>query len=934
MLYRYDDFMWKIIYNVLNKEKHLNIVIDKEKRNTESIDEKVVENILREKYMHGGHLDILKSMFNMILLHHGDTPSCDEFNLPYLDQSILNLLNSFKLASLKDSSEGYAILSNFKSINDMVIIKTSKTKKDNRGILFEYFIGTIGINKLRTLIPNFSYTLAIFKYNPLLIGKDRKIDVKRFCKEDSEDTRFYVVYEKIKGISMDDFVHNMIDDNDVHKLLTYILQIAFALIIAQREIGYVHYDLHTDNIILRKLPSPRVIEYDIDGKTYRIETDAIPTIIDYGFSHFVYQGIPLGGKTMQKLGIIPTLTSKGFDLYKVIMYILNRSFKQKISRFPSFKKISWIIEYFKNDPFGIYKAYQTKNLDSMTSAFDIGWENFYNLTNNSPLYNDHPMGFINWVQQVNKPFWDKYVKVSDSLYNIPSNNILESYGAKIDGKRIFNSEILDSIDDCSILENDHRSYIINKYVSDEFTKILDTFGMYIKNPDIVRKKIKFLSDKSEKNRETYRQNDLTILSIYTEELISVQQSIDLNEYEKRISHIRAIFDIKRLYPRMKILQSYIETYNNYKMFIEYSKISSRVVSDSSIDEYHSKALSIYKSYEQSKSEYIFEKLRNQLDIINRVLYDNDKNYIDPSRWYVTNLFTDSLTTIQYVVDDIRLFYPEIEYAFIDIEKIVYNIALVLIIKRSTAIYVPPRSGIQMKIAVLSSREEVNYLMYKYFKPKDISVSNFLDIVSDTIKPDGEIYNQLEKMFDRKNIPESFNGIKIVIDNERYNTLKLEDKLTLLDTGSPEMSYNILDYIGVDETNVTTINLSGIDKTFINQTESNVNGKFPFASDYFSLITSLMVLHTIDDISDLLSEIHRVLKPKGLFIIREYDSGMPWQKIISDIDTIIRSKNTSPKQNFYMSSRQIKDILKRNGFVFVDERVDSNLTKYFIFSKTL
>ncbi|MDD4930919.1 MAG: methyltransferase domain-containing protein [Candidatus Colwellbacteria bacterium] len=930
MSYRYEDFIWKIIYKVLSKEKHLNITIDKDKQNTENIDEKVVDNILKEKYMNGSHLDVLKSMFNMILLHHTEGSSDDEFNLPYLDPSILNLLTSFKLASLKDTSEGYAMLSNFKSINDMVIVKTSKTKKDNKSILFEYFIGTIGINKLRTLIPNFTYTLAIFKCNPLPISEDKKIDIKRFCKEESEDTRFYVVYEKIKGMSIDDFVHRMLDDDDVHRLLTYIIQIAFALIIAQREIGYVHYDLHTDNIILRKLPSPKVIEYDIDGKTYRIETDAIPTIIDYGFSHFVYQGIPVGGKTMPNLGIIPTLTSKGFDLYKLVMYIMNGCFKKRGVNF--FNKISWVMDYFTDDPFGIHTAYKTKNPEYINTAFGVGWKKFYNVTPTSPIYHDPPMNFLKWVSQVNKPFWDKSVKVSDSLYNVPSNNIIESYRAKIEGRRIFNSEIMDSIDDCSILDTDHRSYIINKYVSDEFEKILDTFGNYIKDHRSLRKKIKRLSDKSEKNREQYQQNDLALLTIYTDELFTVQNSILLDGYENKLD-IHSVRDIKRLNSKMKILCEYIETYNNYRMFIEYSKISSRLTTDSSIDEYKSKAVSIYKKFEQIKSEYIFETLRQQLNIVNEVVYIGTY-YKHPNVWRISDTFTDALITLQYIVDDIRFFYPDVVYAYKDIEKMVYKIARDLL-KRSSPIYVPPRSEIQFNIASVCSPDDLSYIMYKNFKPRDISISDFINTIQRENMKDGEIYHLLDTKFDKVKHPLSITPyFKSIVESDVYKRLKI-DTIKCLDLGSPIMenrTREILDILNVSEKDFITVDLSDIGKRFMNTVAVNSEGKFPFISGYFSIITAFMVLHNVSDIEDRLSEIHRILKPGGLFIMREYDSGTQCQKVVSDIDKILTDRTTIKHQSFYMSSEDWNKLMYTNGFRLLQEKIDSSLTKYTLYTR--
>ena len=94
----YKDFQWEIIFKILSEEKHLNLFIDKEKQTIENIDEKVVDNILSQKYMKGNNLDILKSMFNTVLMHHVDSEdSSDKLKLPYLDNSIVNLLNSFKL---------------------------------------------------------------------------------------------------------------------------------------------------------------------------------------------------------------------------------------------------------------------------------------------------------------------------------------------------------------------------------------------------------------------------------------------------------------------------------------------------------------------------------------------------------------------------------------------------------------------------------------------------------------------------------------------------------------------------------------------------------------------------------------------------------------------------------------------------------------------
>ena len=45
----YEDFIWEIIKNILQKETHVDIAIDKDKKIFD-IDEKVVNNILNKNY--------------------------------------------------------------------------------------------------------------------------------------------------------------------------------------------------------------------------------------------------------------------------------------------------------------------------------------------------------------------------------------------------------------------------------------------------------------------------------------------------------------------------------------------------------------------------------------------------------------------------------------------------------------------------------------------------------------------------------------------------------------------------------------------------------------------------------------------------------------------------------------------------------------------
>lgn len=940
----YDDFIWEMIYKILKTESHVD-TIDKDTQNFD-IDEKVVYNILDKNYMDAKYLELLKSMF-LNILHH---TTSKEFNIKYL--------TSLKLASLKNTSEGYALLSNFKSIHDMVIVKTARDADDNRDILYEYFIGTIGINTIRSLTPNFAYTLALFQCNPLPI-KNNKIDLKKFCNDDkdskdSKDSRNYVIYEKIVGESMHDFIKKATTSNDIYKIQTYILQLVFALIIAQKEIGFVHYDLHTDNIILRKLLSPKIIEYEIYGKTYKIETDVIPTIIDYGFSHFVYQGIPFGGKTMPDLGILPTMTPIGFDLFKVVMYIMITCFNnQKV-----FNEISWIMDYFKDDQFGIYNAYKTKNIVNLGTAFDIGWASFYDISNEkSPnLYNKDPRDFLEWVSKVNKPFWNKAVHTSESIYNIPSNTLVNSYNAKIEGKKIFNSKIsnskisnskiIDNINDCKI-ETEYKSYIINQYIINEFGKILFWYKNNIKDSIKLENTINILLSKNQKNSIQYKKNDDELLSIYLKQLLSVQSMIDLDGLNDKLDNVIEIVNLKRLSHIMSILTSYIKTYENYRLFIEYSKSSFGIDIDIDINSYYIRVVSIFKKYEKMKTEYIFESLRNKLQIIYECY---GYHFIVPLKPFIKDIsiLKDAINNINYVIDDIRLYYPLCEYSINLLEKKIYKIILSFSYNKITTLYIPSRSNVQFQMVSNCDKDFLKYIIERRYKPRDSTydISLFIDAINSNKMNDNDVYKYLDTNFKKNKIqPLIYNDIKFVIESKEFTNLI--GNIKYLDIGSSIMkqfSNDVLDILGGSKVDLSIIDLIGTrSKNFFNQEkqiEINKNGKLPFSDDYFSIITSFMVLHNLSDIKYSLSEIFRVLKKRGIFIVREYNCDSDCKKIISNIDGYITDKEllgfsmdvtpviTTP---YNTSSEEWKSIMKNIGFIFKGEN-NGRLTSYMMFTK--
>ena len=117
--------------------------------------------------------------------------------------------------------------------------------------LHEGFIGLYGLNQLRQPSSNFALVYRVYfdekcpKY-PKLTG------TRGLCT--------YTLYEYIPG---ETFKEYLMISAIVQQFKEILLQIFIALIMAYREVGFTHYDLHLGNIVLRRVDRHE-ISYSID----------------------------------------------------------------------------------------------------------------------------------------------------------------------------------------------------------------------------------------------------------------------------------------------------------------------------------------------------------------------------------------------------------------------------------------------------------------------------------------------------------------------------------------------------------------------------------------------------------------------------------------------------------------------------------------------
>lgn len=199
-----------------------------------------------------------------------------------------------------NSVEGVAVMAGMKGEQNMFVIKAPRNPgKDN--LVHEFFVaagGTfrdasgqprtiIGTNWLRKVCLNYSQILGAFRCGGPDIDPVSKT-LRTWC-DTSNPTSFvnYVIYEKVNGPD----VAKLIPQMDATTFVTMLIQLAYALEIAQIYNGFTHYDMHYENVLMRHVNSenheeealiPYVLSEDM---TVYVESNYIPTIIDYGRCH-------------------------------------------------------------------------------------------------------------------------------------------------------------------------------------------------------------------------------------------------------------------------------------------------------------------------------------------------------------------------------------------------------------------------------------------------------------------------------------------------------------------------------------------------------------------------------------------------------------------------------------------------------------------------
>lgn len=338
--------------DILCKE---NGFLDLLKKSTKFIDYKVLSFLVRDQFY---NLSIMETLSCFLRMH---LSSGSGFKDTIQKSRILN-----------ETRDNLVILFSNLMNGDKKLLTFKYQEKE---ILQELIVGLKCINQLRKVIPTFVWTYGYTTCNMPYI-----INGKTFqpCRNPTNYTEYVktpkyigIITEYIDGDSLYDY---LVQDLTKDKFLSMILTVLYSLKYANESYGFVHWDLHYSNVMMRKLSQDNNYIYLPSENKYLWVGNKLATIIDLGSCSFVMDGKTITNYFRFDLGIRPDLTESPMnDVVKLFSSIYSRINKNK-TLLPLFMEIyqqltgisdeQYLKDFMKvlEDNFDIYPNYSKENV--------------------------------------------------------------------------------------------------------------------------------------------------------------------------------------------------------------------------------------------------------------------------------------------------------------------------------------------------------------------------------------------------------------------------------------------------------------------------------------------------------------------------------------------------------------------------------------------
>lgn len=447
---------------------------------------RLLQDILTNRYTNGPDMNLATCLFDKLIT---STTSRDR-GVYRLSTPVFDWVKKMNRIDVK-SSESTVYTSSSIIDNVPMIIKTPKNESQYNDLIREYYVGK-EINKLRCIVPNFMYTLGLFMH----------------------DKDVAVMYEKIPGDSLE---HHLKDNLTFDDFLNIFIQILIALEVGQKNIRFCHFDLHSGNIILRKLTDPFTYTVVLGNKRYDVTAiNYMPIIIDFGMSTVTDgESKTVGSYYFSRYGMMNYMIS-GADMYKLLFYSSLHSVKNSSHR----DILDLFTFYGKDDPY----KFLIQNPGFLKKvSFEFAMKG---AMSKSGTYT--PLNFLKWiVNNSNYENVSSMCRISNRNIFFPLNysNIIQQNNDLLTGVDKGREKVLNM---CKT--GNTSSYVMIQYAREMLNMYNKVYSVSFKN------KLKGVSRSIKKSRRKLLNGDKKILSGYSN--IQVPNKMKLYDYMNRILNIK------------------------------------------------------------------------------------------------------------------------------------------------------------------------------------------------------------------------------------------------------------------------------------------------------------------------------------------------------------------------------------------------------------
>ena len=428
-------------------------------------------------------------------------------------------------------------------------------EKNSENLKHEFFISQKGTNRLLQQIPNFSYTFSIYEKKILM--------------------------EYIEGITFGEYIKSV--DFNIETYLFILLQISLAIQYSQNKYDFIHYDLTPWNIIITKTKEYKIYEYPLGFKNiWKIKTNIIPIIIDYGRSHIIYN--------LKHYGYFQNFENNNFqDIITILISSLSEILACRIDNKMA-KELIILSNFITNTE---YRNETFNNLYDLKN-FVYKNKNYSEIINinNLKIQNKSPIDFINFILEnfnynfnIEKiDFLTKYFDIGNSSHVFEyafAKNIEEKIDSYLNiPKRIINNKHLYG-------DNKFKNLYINILIQNEIDINKKMFKNFLKDlniefkieyEDIFNKCLDYIKIE---NVSDLTVSDLSISDLSIHEFYFKED--DFLETKKIIKLLNTVKKISLNYNKIKDIDIFEDLFFRKDInidfnFSKYKKISSNIIS--------------------------------------------------------------------------------------------------------------------------------------------------------------------------------------------------------------------------------------------------------------------------------------------------------------------------------------------------------------------